>query len=244
MLKPVGDVACPNAPKPPFGLPNVAAPPKEGVPKAGGPPKTPAGAVVPAEAGAANPVCNIDDPPCIKDPLPALGAAPKPVAPPKIEVVPKPGVLPPNTPPPPNALGAKVELPPPKIDEVTGAEVAAVFPNAEVPPNIEVPAGGTIAGDDGLNAFAVEAAAWAKIPPPNGDDDVAAADTPPNGDDGFVTTPPNGLLWAVGVTAALLPPNIDVPPPPPPNGDENTLEDVAVPPNTEADDAGTLANMD
>lgn len=186
MLKPVGDVACPKAPNPPFGLPNVAAPPKEGVPKAGGPPKPPTDAVAPAPAGAANPVCRIDEPPCINDPLPVLCAAPKPVAPPKIEDVPKPGVPPPNTPPPPNALGANVELPPPKIDEVAGAEVAAVLPKAEAPPNIEVPAAGA--------KFAVEAAAWAKIPPPNGDDDVAAADTPPKSDDGLVATPPNGLF--------------------------------------------------
>lgn len=256
MLKPVGEVACPNAPKPPFGLPNVAAPPKEGVPNAGGPPKPPTGAGAPAVAGAANPVCRIDDPPCINDPLPVLGAAPKPVAPPKIEDVPNPVDPPPNTPPPPNALGAKVELLPPKMDEVAGAEVAAVLPKAETPPNIEVPTAGAAAGADCLNAFAVEAAAWAKIPPPNGDDDVAAADTPPNGDDDvaaadtppngddeLVTTPPNGLFWAAGATAEIFPPKIDVPPPPPngPTGDENMLEDVAVPPKTEADDAIDVA---
>lgn len=271
MVKAAGDVACPNEPKAPLGLPNVAAPPKEGVPKAGGLPKAPLVVVAPAAAGAENPVCKIDEPPCINDPPPVLGAAPK------IDDVPKP-VDPPKTLPPPNALGAKVELPPPKTDDVAEAELVAAVLNAEAPPNIDVPAAGTAAGVDGLNAFVVEAAACAKIPPPppngddevaaaamppNGDDDVAVADTPPNidvglvatlpaaaadtvpnGDDGLVATLPNGLFWATGVTAALLPPKIDVPPPLPPNGDENTLEDVAVPPNTDADDAAPLANMD
>lgn len=54
----------PKAPNDAFGLPNVAAPPKDGWPKAGGgPPKAPAGAAeVAATGNGANPVCNIE--PC------------------------------------------------------------------------------------------------------------------------------------------------------------------------------------